>query len=398
MGRMRMRHNNPIAWPLRPNGMRRRSSAARVLTKGTVSRPAGWMLRLLVLMAVAIPSLIVTSPGYVAFAEKLPDPKQVNSSQPEDTLIYGADGTTLLADLHPPGYQHYYEPLSAMGTYLPEATIAIEDRNFYSEPGVDPGGIARATLVDWRSHGTVQGASTITQQLVKVRLVGDEHSIDRKVREALLSFEIEQRFSKDQILEMYLNAVFYGNSAAGSAAAAQIYFHKKTADVTLGEAAMLAGLVRGPTYYSPLYNWTRAKARQKAVLEAMVRSNKITQLDADKAYGEDLSPPAHMFLPVNLVVAPGFVSYVTGQLIKKYGNEMTFGGGLRVGPTLNLQLQQIGQNAISGTQHSISWRRVQQGALVAIDPTSGAIVAMVSSAVANANGGQYNLAAWPPRN
>jgi len=128
-----MRHNKPIAWPLRPNGMRRRSSAARVLTKGAVSRPAGWTLRLLVLMAVAIPSLIVTSPGYVAFAEKLPDPKQVTSSQPEDTLIYGADGTTLLADLHPPGYQHYYEPLSDVGTLLPEAVISIEDKNFVAE-------------------------------------------------------------------------------------------------------------------------------------------------------------------------------------------------------------------------------------------------------------------------
>jgi len=105
-----------------------------------------------------------------------------------------------------------------------------------------------------------------------------------------------------------------------------------------------------------------------------------------------------MFLPVNLVVAPGFVSYVTGQLVKKFGNDMTYSGGLRVVTTLNLQLQQIGQNAISGTQHSIASRRVQQGALVAIDPTSGAIIAMVSSAVQNANGGQYNLAVWPPRN
>src|SRR6266566_1250380 len=276
--------------------------------------------------------------------------------------------------------------------------IAIADRNFFSEPGVDPGGIARAALVDWKSHGTVQGASTITQQLVKIRLVGDEHTIDRKLREALLSFEIEQRYSKEQILEMYLNAVFYGNSAAGSAAASQIYFHKKTADLTLGEAAMLAGLVRGPTYYSPLHDWSRAKARQKEVLNAMVRDDKITQPEADKAYAEDLSPPKHMFLPVNQVIAPGIVSYVTGQLIQKYGKDMTYSGGLTVVTTLNLKLQQIGQNAISGTQHSLAWRRVQQGALVAIDPTSGAIIAMVSSAVQNANGGQYNLAVWPPRN
>ncbi len=134
------------------------------------------------------------------------------------------------------------------------------------------------------------------------------------------------------------------------------------------------------------------------VLAAMVRDDKITQPEADKAYAEDLSPPKHMFMPANQVIAPGFVSYLTGQLIKKYGNEMTYGGGLRVVTTLNMQLQQIGQSAISGTQHSISWRRVQQGALVAIDPTSGAIIAMVSSAVQNANGGQFNLAVWPPRN
>ena len=396
-----MKHKSGIGetnWPRRTRGGRRRATAEQAIRRRRLWGPLGWLIRIFVLIVIVLPSLIVTSPSYASYASKLPDVTEMSKDVPGDTLIYAADGTTLLADLHPPGYQHYYAPLSAMGTYLPEATIAIEDRNFYSEPGVDPGAITRAALVDWKSHGTVQGASTITQQLVKIRLVGDERTIDRKLREALLSFEAEQRYSKDQILEMYLNAVFYGNSAAGSAAASQIYFHKKTADLTLGEAAMLAGVVRGPTYYSPLHDWGRAKARQKEVLAAMVRDDKITQPEADKAYAEDLSPPKHMFLPVNQVIAPGIVSYVTGQLIKKYGNEMTYSGGLRVVTTLNLQLQQIGQNAISGTQHSLSWRRVQQGALVAIDPTSGAIIAMVSSAVQNANGGQYNLAVWPPRN
>ena len=396
-----MKHKSGIGetnWPRRTRGGRRRATAEQAIRRRRLWGPLGWLIRVFVLIVIVLPSLIVTSPSYASYASKLPDVTEMSKDVPGDTLIYAADGTTLLADLHPPGYQHYYAPLSAMGTYLPEATIAIEDRNFYSEPGVDPGAITRAALVDWKSHGTVQGASTITQQLVKIRLVGDERTIDRKLREALLSFEAEQRYSKDQILEMYLNAVFYGNSAAGSAAASQIYFHKKTADLTLGEAAMLAGVVRGPTYYSPLHDWGRAKARQKEVLAAMVRDDKITQPEADKAYAEDLSPPKHMFLPVNQVIAPGIVSYVTGQLIKKYGNEMTYSGGLRVVTTLNLQLQQIGQNAISGTQHSLSWRRVQQGALVAIDPTSGAIIAMVSSAVQNANGGQYNLAVWPPRN
>src|SRR5947208_5851805 len=315
---MSLSRRNQTVWPRRPNGVRRRASASEVLTKGRVARPAGWMVRLVVLLAIVIPSLIITSPGYIAFADKLPDPTQVTSTVPEDTLIYAADGTTVLADLHPPGYQHYNEQLSAMGTLLPEAVISIEDRNFYQEPGVDPAGIARAAIVNWKAHDTVQGASTITQQLVKIRLVGSELTIERKVREALLSFEIEQRFSKQQILEMYLNNVSFGNSATGTAAASQIYFHKKTADLDLAQAAMLAGLVRGPTYYSPLKDWANAKLRQKEVLNAMVRDGKVTQAQADQAYQEDVSPPNHMFLPINKVVAPGFVNYVTGLLIKQF--------------------------------------------------------------------------------
>ena len=385
-------------WPRKGRGVRRRATAEQAITRRLLWGPAGWLIRLCLLVLIAVPSLIVTSPSYAAYASKLPDVADMSKDVPGDTMIYAADGTTLLADIHPPGYQHYYEPLSSMGTLLPEAIISIEDRNFYGEPGVDPGGIARAAIVDWRSSSAVQGASTITQQLVKIRLVGDEHSIDRKLKEALLSFEVEQKYSKDQILEMYLNAVSFGNSAAGTAAASQIYFHTKTADLDLAQAAMLAGLVRGPTYYSPLVNWGRAKARQMEVLDAMVRDNKITQDQADQAYKEDLTPPKHMFTPSNVVLAPGFVSYVIGDLVKMYGKDATYGGALRVYSTLNYQLQGIGQAAISGTQAAISWRRVQQGALVAIDPTSGAIIAMVSSAVANVNGGQYNLAVWPPRN
>ena len=385
-------------WPRRPNGSRRRATAPRKVSRGRVSRPAGWLLRMIVLAVIAVPSLIIASPSYIAYAAQLPDASGVTDPVPTDTILLAADGTTVLADLHPPGYQHYNEQLSAMGTLLPEAVISIEDRNFYQEPGVDPAGIARAAIVNWKAHDTVQGASTITQQLVKIRLVGSELTIERKVREALLSFEIEQRYSKQQILEMYLNNVSFGNSATGTAAASQIYFHKKTADLDLAQASMLAGLVRGPTYYSPLKDWANAKLRQKEVLDAMVRDGKVTQAQADLAYQEDVSPPNHMFLPINKVVAPGFVNYVTGLLIKQFGKDKTYGGGLKVYTTLNMKLQQIGQDAITGTQRAISWRRVQQGALVAIDPTSGAIITMVSSANPGANGGQYNLAVWPPRN
>src|SRR5437764_9655369 len=353
---MSLNRNSQTVWPRRPNGMRRRASAPEALKEHRVRRPAGWLVRLLVLAVVAVPSLIITSPSYVAFADKLPDPTQVTSSVPEDTLIYASDNQTLLADLHPPGYQNYYEPLSDMGTLLPEAVISIEDRNFYDEPGIDPQGIVRASVVDLQSHSTAQGASTITQQLVKLRLVGNEASLDRKVREALLAFQIERRYTKAQILEWYLNSVFFANTAWGTAAASKIHFHKQTKDLDLAQASMLAGVIRGPTLYNPLINWTSAKQRQKTVLDAMIRDGKITAADAAKAFAEDLSPPKHMFMPENHVVAPAFVRYVTGLLITQFGQDETYTGGLRVVTTLNPTLQDIGQRVVSQNIKALSWR------------------------------------------
>ncbi|TME05029.1 MAG: hypothetical protein E6I61_00895 [Chloroflexi bacterium] len=395
---MTLNHNDQIVWPRRGNGTRRRASAPQVLSKGRVSRPASWLVRLFILLVIAVPSLIITSPGYVAFADKLPDPSQVDSAVAEDTLIYASDNKTLLADLHPPGYQSYYEPLTEMGTLLPEAVISIEDHNFYSEPGIDPQGIMRASIVDYQSGSAVEGASTITQQLVKLRLVGSKASLDRKMREALLAFEIERHYTKAQILEWYLNSVFFANTAWGTAAASKIYFHKATKDLDLAQASMLAGIIRGPTIYNPLVNWTSAKNRQKIVLDAMIRDGKITASDAAQAFAEDLSHPIHMFMPTNSVSAPAFVNYVTAELIARFGKEATYSGGLRVVTTLNVQLQSIGQSIVGGTIASLAYRRVTQGALVALDPTSGAIVTMVGSANAYAYGGQYNLAVWPPRN
>jgi membrane peptidoglycan carboxypeptidase len=365
---------------------------------GLIKRQRGNMLfRVVLLLALLVPAAF-TSPWYVAYAAPLPDVSSLDQDVPADTILYANDGTTQLADLHPPGYQHYYEALPSMGTLLPDAIVSIEDKNFYSEPGIDPQGIARAAIVDLKAHDTVQGASTITQQLVKVRLLGDQPTLQRKLTEALLAFAVERRYSKAEILEMYLNCVPFGNSAVGTAAASQIFFHKKTADLDLAQASMLAGLVRGPTLYSPFGNWDTAKARQHEVLDAMVAAGKVSQAAADKAFKEDIKPPAHMFRPTSQTIAPGFVSYVTGQLKQKFGSDATYGGGLRVYTTLNLLLQKAGQAAISDTQANLAWRNVQQGALVAIDPASGAIMAMVSSADPSRDGGQYNLAVWPPRN
>jgi penicillin-binding protein 1A len=385
-------------WPRKRNGVRLRSTAPNARRRARILRPAGWLFRVALLCVLAIPSLIYTSPDYAVFADKLPDANQVSAPVAEDTILYASDGKTVLADLHPPGYQHYYEPLQAMGTLLPEAVLSIEDRNFFNEPGVDPGGMARAAMVDWHAKGNVQGASTITQQLVKMRLVGNAPTIDRKFREALLAFEIERRYTKGDILEMYLNSAFFGNSAWGSAAASKIYFHKPTKDLDLAQATILAGLIRGPSVYNPLLDWNSAKSRQHDVLQAMVRDDKITQQEADHASAEDLSPPVHMFTPTNTILAPAFARYVTGQLVTKYGSDAVYTGGLHVTTTLNWGLQVLAQRMVTNTVRSEAYRHVSQGALVSIDPTSGAIVAMVGSANSKANGGQYNLAVWPPRN
>jgi membrane peptidoglycan carboxypeptidase len=253
-------------------------------------------------------------------------------------------------------------------------------------------------MIDWRAQSSVEGASTITQQLAKLRLVGNKPTIDRKMREALLSFEIERRYGKSQIFEMYLNNVFFGSTASGTKAASQIYFHKKTKDLDLAQASMLAGIIRGPTLYSPLLNWTSAKKRQGEVLQAMLRDGKITVQDAANAFAEDISPPSNMFLPINQVVAGDFVRYVTDELIEKFGSATVYNGGLHVITTLNMKLQTIAQDAVSGNIARLAHRNVSQGALVSIFPYTGGIVAMVGSANPNADGGQYNLAVWPPRN
>ena len=384
-------------FPRRPYSYPSPEAAAEISSRWRSRRRRKLVAQVAALLALAVPAVLI-APSYVAYASLLPDVSQLSVDVPGDTIVYASDRKTVLADLHPAGYRHYFEPLDAMGTTLPDAMVAVEDRNFYSEPGVDPGGIARAAIVDIKSRDTVEGASTITQQLVKMRLLDASPTLQRKVTEAMLAFAVERRYSKSEILEMYLNSVSFGNSAVGTAAASQIYFHKETRDLDLAQASMLAGLVRGPTLYSPFLNWAAARDRQHDVLAAMVESGKISEAQANAALRENISPPAHMFKPANTVVAQGFVNYVAGKLIGRFGTGQTYGGALKVYTTLNIRLQRIGQAAISSTQANLSWRNVQQGALVAIDPASGAIIAMVSSANPKANGGQYNLAVWPPRN
>jgi membrane peptidoglycan carboxypeptidase len=394
------------AAPRGPRGRRLRASAYHY---GPAGRPrsitiAGAFGRLPLLPKLALVAVIASgaflasSQAYVDYASQLPDAHLVAAPLPEDTVIYAADGTKL-ADVHPSGVQHYYEPFSHMGMWLPTATVAVEDANFWNEPGIDPGGIARAALVDWREGRPAQGASTITQQLVKLRVTGSEPSLDRKIKEAILAIQVEHTYPKAQILQDYLNAVFYGNNSQGSSAASRVYFHKETGDLDLAQAAMLAGIPQSPRYNDPLVSWDHAKQRQRQVLDAMVRHQDITIVQADQAFAEDLRPPEHMFTAQpQVLAAPGFVQWVTGVLQVMYGRDAVLGGGLQVRTTLDMNLQRQAERAVIDNVDSNRYHGLTQGAMVAIDPASGAVRAMVGAAYPDQNGGQYDMAIWPPRN
>lgn len=360
---------------------------------GSARSLLGAVAKLAIVAVAGTGAFLGGSSTYINFAAGLPDVHNISAvPTPQDTLIYAADGS-LLADIHEPGLVAYYQQLSAMGSILPEATVAIEDTNFWTEPGIDPARIAAAAWIDYRTRQPAQGASTITQQLVKLRLVGGAVSLDRKIKEAALAVQLEHTYSKQQILEQYLNTIQYGNNTEGILAASRVYFHVETKNLDLAQAAMLAGIPQNPNLHNPFTNWTDAKARQRQVLDALVRKGEITQAQEDQAYAEDLSPPAHMFTPGPQVFsAPQFVSWIEQELVQGYGAQSTFEGGLRVYTTLNPAVQATGEKAVVDNVNRDRREGMTQGAMVAIDPSTGAVTAMVGAADPNRDGGQYNMA------
>jgi membrane peptidoglycan carboxypeptidase len=385
------------AYALGPEGIKHGKRRPRGGTPHVAGSVLPAVVKIGLVLLVAGVGFLASSSVYINYAADLPDAHAITSNPlPEDTLIYSSDGT-LLADVHKPDDpQHYYESLDQMGKWLPEATVAVEDSGFWSEPGIDVFAMGRAALIDWRQKQAVQGASTITQQLVKVRLTGSEVSIDRKIKEAVLAIQVEHTYTKRQILEQYLNSIDYGNHARGSLAASRVYFHKDSRDLDLAQASMLAGIPQSPFDNDPFTYWDHARARQQQVLNAMVRTHYITQEQADEAYAEDLSPPAHMFSPTSQVLgAPAFVDWVEAQIADKYGSEALYGGGLHVVTTINLQLENEAQKAVSDLINRVGAAHHEgQGAMTAIDPRTGAVLAMVGSANA---GTQYNFAWRNPR-
>lgn len=311
---------------------------------------------------------------FFLFLQDLPNPKSLSLADiPQTTKIFDRNGVLL--------YQIYASqnrtlvPLSAIPKHLQQATIAIEDKDFYKHPGFDLAAIIRSFLSNV-SGGQLQGGSTITQQLIKSTLLTPETTVQRKIKEVILAFQTERIYSKDQILGMYFNRIPYGGTAWGVQAASEVYFGKKATDLTLAQSAFLAGIPRAPTVYSPYGTSPNLwKKRQKEVLERMVELGFITKQQANEAYAQNLEFRA----PQTPIHAPHFVMYVKDLLVKKYGLPMVEKGGLSVTTTLDLSLQNGAQAVVSDEVAKNASLNLSNGAALVTNPKNGDILAMVGS-------------------
>lgn len=321
-----------------------------------------------------IPIIILLGAFYYFILKDLPSPTKLKSqSLPASTHIYDRNGT-LLYTIYSDRNQTFI-PLKEIPQNVQDATIAIEDKDFYNHGALDLRGIARATYATLFKK-RLEGGSTLTQQLVKNTLLSPERTVQRKIKEVLLAFAIEMLYSKEQILEMYLNQVPYGGTAYGIESASKTYFGKNAKDLTLAESATLAGLPEAPTTYSPFGAYPElAKARQKEILNAMVDQEYITQKERDSALKEDL-----IYKNISQEIkAPHFVLYVKDLLVQKYGQDKVEQGGLNVTTSLDLPVQEFAQLAVASEVAKLKNYRVSNGASLVTNPGTGEILAMVGS-------------------
>src|ERR1700716_27703 len=350
---------------------------------------------LVALLIVALPLLVI--PAFAAESVgNLPAVDGLSASGlHQDMLIFDRNGV-LIDDIGDHGDHRIVVPLKYMSPFVKQATIAIEDKTFYDNHGIDFGGIARAAIADYTNHHIAQGGSTISQQLVKQVFIGPNPppTIQRKLREAVLAVDLNGRYSKDQILELYLNSIYYGAQSYGAEAAARGFFHTTSHNLTLGQAAMLAGLPQAPTDNSPLINPARAKLRQAEVLDAMVTQKLITEAQALAAKQEKLQ----YFYPTNQLQAPHFVDYVLTVLNKQFHIRPSDRKGYRVYTTLDLNLQHLAENVVRNQINARGgYYDFHDGALVAMDPRNGEVLAMVGGDDYYRPGGQINRATTKTR-
>jgi membrane peptidoglycan carboxypeptidase len=370
---------------------RRRASAYRHLR---TPRKRGRILRIVLILitvfaAIGAGTVGAVFAGYNAYKGQLPDAATITNMEPQiDTDVYDNAGG-LIHVFHNEGYRHIHVDLTAVSPYFREAIVAIEDHNFYTEGSWDLARLVESGVADVTHHNAqLQGGSTITEQLAKISLYGGAdppQSIDYKIKEIVLGNEIALNFTKSQILDMYINRIFYGNFSVGVGSAAELYFLKPASQLDLAQASMLAGLPQSPSAYNPLVHSANetvnplAKSRQKAVLQAMQASGYITQAQGIAAFAEPLTFHSWTEQQSTPTLDPDFIDYLETYLnanFPQYANP----GGYEIYTTID----QAKQNLADTTVHNlVANERVAEnmgdGALVSLDPQNGEVLAMVGS-------------------
>ena len=310
------------------------------------------------------------------FSERIPIIAD-NSYRPNLTSqVFDSKGR-LLAKLHAEENRTVILSSNEIPEMMKHAVVSIEDERFYQHYGIDLVGIARAAIKNLKAGRVVQGASTLTQQLVKNAFLTSEKTFKRKAIEAMMAFQIERKYSKDEILTLYLNEIYFGHGAYGLAAAAELYFAKQPKELTIAECAMLSGIPKSPEAFSPIKNPKNNAQRRDLVLAKMVELGFITPAQYETAKKES---PVLQKLKAQEMVAPYFVTYVRDQLLEKYGSNLLYNGGLKIYTTLDTDFQEYAEAAMASApifqEYSIEKHPDLNGSLICLDPKSGYIKAM----------------------
>jgi 1A family penicillin-binding protein len=361
------------------------------------------MVGVLALLIGLILAAVGATIGYVALASRLPPPSELRerASSFETAQILDREGQLLYSLADPATGNRIYVPLDQIAEVLQQATIATEDARFYTNPGFDPPAIARAIFRAAQEGEVAGGASTITQQLARALLLDEKErtqvTFSRKVKEIILAAEIFRTYTKDEILELYLNEINYGNRAYGIEAAAETYFQKPAADLTLAEASLLAGLPQAPALWDPYTAPERALGRQTEVLGLMVEAGYITPAQAQTTIDESAPIVRNMTPPDVTIRHPHFTVSVLQQLEAQFGAQAIYQGGLRIYTTLDPATQRLAEETIAASKPAINSGGANNAAMIVLNPSNGEVLAMVGSVDFNDESisGQVNMAMAP---
>ncbi|MHC5613706.1 MAG: transglycosylase domain-containing protein [Nostoc sp.] len=351
----------------------RRASSGFEFIKGVGQVTGGTLLSITMLASSIVAGGLV---GLAISFRNLPDVRQLRNFFPsETTYIYDVKGK-LLTSIHGEANREVV-PLDRISPNLKRAVLASEDNHFYDHHGINPVGVGRAIVVNATAHGVREGGSTVTMQLVKNLFLSRKRVFTRKLAEAVLAIRLEQILNKDQILEMYLNQVYWGHNNYGVQTAARSYFNKSAEYLTLGESAMMAGLIQAPEEFSPFVSMKLAKQKEKEVLGRMLELNWISQLEYDNALKQEIKLGRIKSFQGSAL--PYVTNTVAQELAKKFGRETLLKGGMRVQTTVDADFQMMAEETVSKWHKSLLEQGLSrnQMALVAIDPRTHFIKALV---------------------